>query len=227
MATASTTTNSLQTIADLVDAIGGIPTSRIWLKPAPGTATERDVVRIVERGTGLVELWDGVLVEKPVGYVESRLAVLLAYYIQHYLVDHDIGTVIGPDTMVRVKPGQIRLPDVSFYRWERFKGRRVAEISILPGAPDLAVEVLSPSNTRGEMARKRREYFAAGSQLVWEADAKSRTVCVYTAPERCTTLSEGDLLEAGKLLPGWSLSIEKWFGEAEHSPGKAPRKRSR
>ena len=99
--------------------------------------------------------------------------------------------------MLRVQPGRVRLPDVSFFSWDHFPGRILPPGAILGLSPDLAVEVLSPSNTREEMLRKRREYFAGGTRLVWEVDPEERTVRVYTTARRSTLLREGDTLDGG------------------------------
>src|SRR5206468_1626606 len=78
---------------------------------------------------------------------------------------------------------------------------------ILDRAPDLAVEVLSKGNTRAEMDRKLREYFAAGVRLVWLIDPKTRTARVHTSPEEMTRLGEGDTLDGGDVLPGFALPL--------------------
>ncbi|HEV3260897.1 MAG TPA: Uma2 family endonuclease, partial [Gemmataceae bacterium] len=127
---------------------------------------------------------------------------------------HDLGIVLGEAGMMRVQPGQVRMPDVSFYAWDHFPNRLLPPGSILDLTPDLAVEVLSPTNTKQEMARKRREYFAGGARLVWEVDPEKRTVRVYTSASRSTILREGDTLEGGRVLPGFRLSLRQWFTRA-------------
>ena len=81
-------------------------------------------------------------------------------------------------------------------------------------APDLAVEILSESNTPAEMERKLREYFAAGTRLVWYADPVARSVTVYTSPEGSTVLREDDTLHGNDVLPGFRLPIREWFERA-------------
>src|SRR6266566_863933 len=93
---------------------GMIPAERILLEPAPGTATEDDVLRVNERKERLCELVDGVLVEKAMGTKEGLLGVWLAYLIWDYLVKHPIGLGLGGDGMLRLFPGLVRVPDVSF-----------------------------------------------------------------------------------------------------------------
>jgi Uma2 family endonuclease len=84
----------------------------------------------------------------------------------------------------------------------------------LDHVPDIAVEVLSPSNPTKEMERKRREYFAGGAKLVWIVDPELHTVDVYTSVDQFRTLTESDTLDGGEVLPGFALSIRDWFKRA-------------
>jgi Uma2 family endonuclease len=220
---ATATTSNLPTdgtIADLLKHLGDIPPERIRLKPVPGTATEADVVASKARYNCLCELIDGVLVEKAMGYYESRLAIILGHFMEDYLEENDLGFVIGEAGLVRVEPGQVRLPDLSFFFWDRFPNRLLPPGSILGMVPDLAVEVLSPGNTKKEMARKRREYFLGGARQVWEVDPKKRTVRVYLAPDESTLIKEDGTLDGGTLLPGFRLSLRRWFERAGHRAGR-------
>jgi Uma2 family endonuclease len=113
--------------------------------------------------------------------------------------------------MVRLAAGLVRIPYVAFVSWNRLPDRRVPREPIPGLAPDLAVEVLSESNTPGEMARKRQEYFAAGVRLVWVVDPEARTVEVFTTPEHCTVLHEEHTLEGGEVLPGLTLPLRELF----------------
>jgi Uma2 family endonuclease len=79
--------------------------------------------------------------------------------------------------------------------------------------------MLSIGNTRSEMARKRREYFQAGVELVWMVDPRLRTVAVYTAPESVTVAREDECIDGGDVLPGWKVDLRKLFAELDR---KAP-----
>jgi len=207
------------TLADLVDRLGDVPLDRIRLHPPPGTATEDDVVAHVDGDDKrLCELVDGVLVDKPVGYYESLLAVQLIALLVSFVYEHDLGIVLGADGMVRLAPGLVRLPDVSFLSWDRFPGRRLPPGPIAPLAPDLAIEVLSPSNTRREMTRKLHEYFAGGCRLVWYVPYRERRVHVHTSPTAVRVLGEGDVLNGGDVLPGFSLTVRTWFDRTPTPP---------
>jgi Uma2 family endonuclease len=195
-------------VADLLERLA-VPAERVLLDPPPGSATEEDVVR-----HKMCELIDGTLVKKAMGYYESRLGTVLAYFLERYLDTNPIGFVLDSAGMIRVTPKQIRLPHVSFFLWTHFPNRKLPAGQILDVVPDLAVEVLSPTNTKKEMERKRREYFEGGSKIVWEVDPVERTVAVYTAPEEFTTFDENGTLDGGDVLPGFTLSIRDWFARA-------------
>jgi Uma2 family endonuclease len=126
------------------------------------------------------------------------------------------------DAQFRMIHGNIREPDVSFTR----RGRVPNPIPQIGGwCPDLCVEILSPSNTRAEMARKRREYFASGCQLVWEIDPRARTADVYTDPNAVTHFDETGTLDGGPALPGFRLPLRDLFAEYDaiiNPPPPAP-----
>jgi Uma2 family endonuclease len=203
-----------ETVAELLERLGDIPPSRIHIKPPLGTATEQDVVEAEARTGRLCELVDGVLVEKAMGYYESMLAVLLGHFLRQHLDANDLGIVLGADGMIRTQPGQVRLPDAAFFSWEHFPNRVLPRGQILGQTPDLAVEIISPSNTEQEMERKRREYFAGGARLVWQVYPDKRRVRVYTAVDRFDELGEDQTLTGGTVLPGFTLSVRRWFESA-------------
>ena len=203
------------TLNDLLERLGGVSPDRVRYEPFPGTATEEDVIRIEQCENRLYELVDGVLVEKGMGYRESLLAVAIAAALREFVVPKKLGLVSGADGMMRLFAGLVRIPDVAFVSRGRLPGGKVPPEPIPELAPDLAVEVLSESNTRSEMARKRREYFDVGVRLVWLVDPKTETVAVYTGPDEHRVLSGRDELDGGAVLPGFTLSLESLFAELD------------
>jgi Uma2 family endonuclease len=220
MITPATARPTIATLADLLERLGGVPPERIRLHPAPGTAMEADVLADPLGQKRNCELVDGVLVEKPMGYYESLLAMILIQWLRNFLDESDLGITLGEAGPLRLAPGLVRLPDVSFISWDRFPNRELPAESILDMAPDLAVEILSPSNTEAEMERKLYEYFAAGAQLAWYADPVSRTVRVYTSPTDVRLRNEEDTLDGGAVLPGFRISIRDWFTRAGQRRGR-------
>jgi Uma2 family endonuclease len=203
------------TIADLLKRLGNIPAARVRLHPTPGTATEKDVIRVLDRESRPCELVEGTLVEKPMGYEESEIAGLLITSLNLFVRPPKLGIVTGESGAMRFFPGLVRIPDVAFASWDRFPGRKRPKTSIPQLVPDLAVEVLSKSNTKAEMARMLREYFQAGVRLVWLVDPRKRTVRVHTAVDRSVLLEEGQALDGGAVLPGFVLPLAELFVEDE------------
>ena len=205
---------SIRTVADLLEQLGDIPPERVLMHPAPGTANENDLIALMNREKRLCELVDGALVEKPMGYGESRLGIELALFLGEYLRTNDLGALAGADGTMRLLPGLVRIPDVSFVLWENLPDPELTNEPIPDLAPDLAVEVLSESNTPKEMERKLREYFTAGTRLVWYIDPRGRTVTVYTSPDQFSVLDESATLDGGDLLPGFTLLVRDLFQRA-------------
>ena len=207
----------LDTLQDLVERLGNIPLSRVRLDPPPGLATEADVLEAEQKQNKLCELVDGVLVEKAMGYRESLLAVLLGHFLLEFVAPRNLGLVSGPDGSVRLFPGLVRVPDVAFATWDRFPDRQIPKEPIPTLAPDLVVEMLSESNTKAEMLRKRGEYFSSGVRLIWEIDPEPRMVTVYTPDGGVTMLDCSQTLDGADVLPGFSLTLSELFSKLEQA----------
>jgi Uma2 family endonuclease len=213
---------SMRTLADLLEQLGDIPPNRIRLQPPPGRATEKDLIALHNRdGKLLCELVDGVLVDKAMGYKESLLAGWLLHFLWSFLERNDLGTVAGADGAMRLMADLVRIPDVSFISWDRLPGREIPDEPLPNLVPDLAVEVLSKGNTPKEMARKLREYFNAGTRLVWLVDRKKEIVDVYTTPDDQRRFAKNQTLDGGEVLPGFTLPLRKLF--AKTGKGRANR----
>lgn len=206
----------IDTLQDLLDSLGGVSASRVLLRPAPGTATEADAIRMNEGNRCICELIDGVLVEKGTGYVESMLAVVIAAWLQEFVDSRNLGVVTGEAGMIRLFPDRIRVPDVAFASWERIPAGALTSEPVPTLAPELVVEVLSESNTKREMDLKRSEYFAAGVEVVWEVDPRTRTVQVYRRLEESfEQFDSSGVLQEPSLLPGFQLSLPRLFGKLD------------
>lgn len=199
------------TLADLQMHLGGVPASRIRLTPPPGTATEEDALRLDDKEDRLYELVNGVLVEKAMSFYESLVAMMLGHILHEYLEQQDLGVVSGADGQIRLLPTRMRIPDLAFIRWDRFPDGMLPKDRVCKYAPDIAVEILSEGNTKGEMEQKLNEYFEAGVQLVWYIDPKTRTATVYTSPTEATSITVDEQLEGKAVLPGFSLRLGELF----------------
>lgn len=217
-----TNATALLTAADLpalIKQLGDVPPTRVRLRPSPGTATEVDLIRVVEgKFERPCELVEGTLVEKAMGFEDDYLGNRLARLLGNFVDERKWGVVGGSQSMQRLAPGVVRLPDVSFINPEKWRAWREHRPAIADFGPDIAVEVLSKGNTRAEMARKRREYFAAGTRLVWEVNPRRHTVTVYTSPTTSTRLTEADTLTGGDVLPGFALPLAELFADPLGGP---------
>ena len=160
----------------------------------------------------LLELVEGEVREVPfAGRLHASLEARLAMFLGNYVDREALGDVFGSQAsfVVRRNPDSVLMPDVAFVSAARLLDEpwdRAVQF-----APDLAVEVESPSNTQAELLRKVSLYLAGGSHRVWLVRPDHQTVTVFSpdVPER--TLSLADTLDGGDVLPGFSLPLAELF----------------
>jgi Uma2 family endonuclease len=148
------------------------------------------------------------------GNRESLVAAVIVSILRAFVAPRKLGFVLGADSMFRLVPEQVRLPDVAFISLNRWPdGIPPAAISSI--APDLAVEVLSESNTTREMDRKRAEYFKSGTRLVWIVDPQERTVLVYISVDEFIPRSADQMIDGGDVLPGFQILVGDFFADLD------------
>jgi Uma2 family endonuclease len=203
------------TAAEWIVALGGVELRRILVNPPPGTATELDLLnRLENEPKQLVELIDGTLVEKPMGQLESLLARLIATRLGIFVDANELGDVYGADCPIRMSTRNVRLPDVSFVE-RKLSGRPLTTERVLDTWPDLAVEVISESNTRAELDRKRLELFQLGTRLIWQVDWRTQSVEVYTSPDKPARVVTGPAkLSAEPVIPLFELDLAELWRKA-------------
>jgi len=202
-------TPPIKNIAELLRRLGDIPPDRVRFDPTPGTATVADLFDLKNRGCELV---DGTLVEKTVGWNESNLGGWILTIINNFVIPRNLGKVSGEQGMMELPGGSVRGPDVAFISWERLP----TELSAIPAmVPDFVVEVLSLSNSKAEMLRKREEYFRSGVRLVWEVDPRMRTVNAFTSVTEFTSKTKDDRLSGNDVLPGFVVEVSQIFAELD------------
>jgi Uma2 family endonuclease len=199
------------TLGDLVDRLGPIPFSRIRSHPSPGTASEDDLLAAIETDDCLCELVDGTLVEKVMGYREAQLQFRLSFLLGKYWESQKKGEFAGADGPVQLRPGLVRLPDLSFVASDRVKSTKRRGKRIFPAAPDLAVEIISEGNTSVEMRRKLAEYFQHGVKEVWYLYPATRELYVYHSLKRRKIVAWPGVFKGSQVLPGFELSLLELF----------------
>ncbi|MBI4520253.1 MAG: Uma2 family endonuclease [Gemmatimonadetes bacterium] len=184
-------------------------------KPAPTRAESRALTlhefqELPDDGYHRDELVRGRLVREPPPNDEHGwLAVRLARFLSEFVEEHDLGIVMAETGFVLTRePPTVRAPDLAVVR--RPRAKQFAR-SYIEGAPDLAVEILSPSNTAPAMQEKVRDYLEEGAKMVWVVDPGPRTVSVHRSGQEVQTLRIGDDLDGGAVLPGFRLPLAKLF----------------
>jgi Uma2 family endonuclease len=215
------------TVAALYRRFGAISFERIRQNPPPGSGTVEDVDWLNNHEDRLYELVDGILVEKTVGLEESAIALKIGTRLNNFVEPRELGLVAGADGAVQLEINLVRIPDVAFFSLERLPGSEVPKQPIPLLVPDLAVEVISGSNTPKEMAEKLKDYFENGVRLVWFVRPKSRVVDVYTAPDHFTRLTASTRLDGGDILPGFSVQVGELFPTPKRPSDKGKEKEKR
>ncbi|MDX6382635.1 MAG: hypothetical protein QOK48_208 [Blastocatellia bacterium] len=148
----------------------------------------------------------------PAGDEHGRVGMELAVPLGSHIKKNKLGKLYLAETgfLIKTNPDTVRAPDIAFVRMERFadapeiKGYRV-------GAPDLAVEVVSPGDTVGEVEEKVAEWLAAGAGMVWVVSPKLHTVTDYRSLTEIVTLTEKDQLDGGEVVPGFQMNVAEIF----------------
>ena len=203
------------TLIDRLNDLGGIAADRVRLQPQPGSATVVDLITANASDKPLCELIDQTLVEKAMGYEASVVAAAILEILRRFVIPRKLGLVSGADGMFRLLSSLVRGPDVAFVSRARLPGGRFPTDPYPALAPDLAVEVLSPGNTRAEMTRKRIEYFHSGVRLVWVVDCSDRSVAVYSSPSSFRVLTAADSIDGGEVLPGFLQPVAEFFADLD------------
>jgi len=176
--------------------------------------TAQDLWKLGEGDTRR-ELVNGEIREMaPAGGVHGRVAGRICHRLVEHVDRHGGGEVLGGDVGFVLglphDPERVRAPDVAFVTTARLpEGRLPAEF--IRGAPDLAVEVLSPSDSPVDVQQKVRDYLDAGARLVWVLAPGARSATIYRVDGSARLLREGDYLDGEDVLPGLRIPLAEIF----------------
>lgn len=183
------------------------------MKGAPAVTTASELLAAGD--IGRCELVRGELVMMtPAGFNHGRVASKLALLVGRFVSDHDLGITLAAETgfLISKDPDTVRAPDLAFLGKERLN--EAPESGFFPGAPDLAVEVVSPSDRSADVQDKVQGWLAAGAVQVWVVDPGTRTVSIHRGRGSAavvTVFGEHDQLAAGEPLPGLRLRVADIF----------------
>ncbi len=146
----------------------------------------------------------------PAGAEHGAVIMNLAAPLTIYVKKKNLGIVFGAETGFTLErnPDTVMAPDIAFMR-----GERITELSkgYHEGAPDLAVEVTSPSDRESKVARKVELWLRMGTLGVWVVDPQTRTVSVHRRDIDVVHLSEEEVLDGGDIVPGFRFPVSEIF----------------
>ncbi len=175
--------------------------------------TADEFFRLYSHKEGQYALVKGEVIEMaPPGGVHGGIAVNIAIGLGSFVRQHDLGRVVV-ETGFRLesRPDTVRGPDVAFIAKDRVPAEGLPRAFFM-GAPDLAVEIVSPSDSAGELEMKLSNYLSNGSSSVWVVYPDSQRVQVFRPDGSCRWYSEDSVIEEPELLPGFSLPLHEIFG---------------
>lgn len=177
--------------------------------------TEEELQALPDDGF-IHEVVNGELVMSPKNnFQHESICSRLQYALQSYNRQHRLGVVLGSSAGFWMFNRNCRAPDLSFIPKARLQSLHFKPTSrrFFPGAPDLAVEILSPSNTRGEIDARLKDFFASGTQIVWIIKPDEECVEVCRSLTQRTLIGPGGMLDGEPLLPGFHYPIADLFKE--------------
>ncbi|HEV2704580.1 MAG TPA: Uma2 family endonuclease [Pyrinomonadaceae bacterium] len=167
------------------------------------------------RGRLRYELVNGELRQmSPAGHNHGRIAARLTGALVRYVEEHELGEVYAAETgfLLRREPDTVLAPGVAYVARERADAVGESR-GYFPSAPELAVEVLSPSDTVRETEEKVSAWLEYGTKLIWVVSPKLRHVTVYRSLTDIEVLTENDSLDGERVVPGFSYPVNALFGK--------------
>ena len=165
-----------------------------FLLPSPTDGSEQELVQ------------GEVVATSPPGGMHGVCCNKAGRRIGNFVEDNDRGTVTSNDAgfITARGPDSVRGPDIAYWSKERLP---VAPVGYVEVAPDLLVEVLSPSNTSKQIRAKMREYFAVGVRMVWVLAPEDRTLTIYRVLDEGRLLHESATATGEDALPGFTCRV--------------------
>ena len=190
-----------------------IPSAPAVRAPAGEHWTDEELMALPDDEGQRYELWDGELIAmSPASPRHEEISARLFVAMYQFAAQHRVGVVYSGNLGFRLDPLTMYAPDVSFVSKARWRVIRYDPDKFLNAAPDLAVEVLSPSDTIRQTESKIADYFAHGTHLAWLVNPRRLQVRVYRRPNEHRPLEGSQtLLDGEDVLPGFTYSLGQLF----------------
>lgn len=174
--------------------------------------TAEDLLKM-PRGRVRYELVRGELLSmSPAGSEHGAIALRISILLDRFVTANGLGLTFVAETgfLLGRDPDTVRAPDFAFVRRERIPASGLPQ-GYWPGAPDLAVEVVSPGDTARDINEKIAEWLHAGSQAVWVVEPRARTVTIHVAGGQMVTVGSNETLDGAPVLPGFKCAVSEIF----------------
>ena len=196
--------------------VAELPTPTITPPPRRGRSAPSGVDPYETDEDGLFEVVRGVRVEKSMSVYEQVLAALLFTPLDNHCRAEQLGRAVFETMFAIPGSGNDRKPDVAFVSYQRWaRNRPIPRVNAWPIAPDVVVEVVSPTDKAFDVLDKVRDYFAAGVQQVWQVYSNVEQVWVFTSPTAVSVLTRADELSGDPVVPGFRMSLADLFPPSE------------
>jgi Uma2 family endonuclease len=174
--------------------------------------TAEELWQLVERNPQSYELVEGELIEMtPPGGIHGKTTVRLVVLLQNFVSSNQLGEVlVETGFLLTAQPDTVRSPDVSFIAAKKIPAEGLPD-GYISGAPDLAIEVVSPNDTASMIQDKVQDYLIHGTQLVWVVYPQQRMITVYHPDGTARTLGEAETLSGEAVVPGFSCQVSEIF----------------
>jgi Uma2 family endonuclease len=160
------------------------------------------------------EVVDGELVMSPKNnFQHGDICTRLITALHNFVRQHKLGVVCDSSTSFWMQNRNCRAPDISFISKERLAGKKRPDKKFFQGAPDLAVEVLAPHNTRREITERLKDFFSNGTRLAWIINPDDESAEVCHSPTERRLVGPGGVLDGESVVPGFQLNLAELFQE--------------
>jgi Uma2 family endonuclease len=182
----------------------------------PRLMTADELLRLPDDGRRHELIAGELTTMAPAGWEHGDVTSVFDGSLGHYVRSHRLGRVVSgePGFLLEHDPDTVRAPDVAFVSRERVRAAGRVR-GYWPGAPDLAVEVISPNDLYTEVDEKVATWLEHGTRLVLVVNPRRRTVAVHQPGQPVRILSQDEVVEGGEVVPGWSLRVGDLFDQDE------------
>jgi Uma2 family endonuclease len=162
------------------------------------------------------ELVDGELVMSPKNnFRHGDICIRISAALVNFVNSRRLGVVCDSSTGFWMQNRNCRAPDISFISKERLRGKKRADNAFFQGAPDLAIEVLSPNNTPDEITKRLKDFFSSGTRLAWIINPQDESAEVCHSPTVRRLVGPGGMLDGEDVVPGFQLNLAELFRDWE------------